>query len=89
MTETASRPKPIPEPIGALSSSKSAAITIPRTSMGGQLKTPTNALRSQLAVASPSPVNVNGSFEFDRVIKSGYAQRRTQKTKVSRQICFL
>ena len=29
-----------------------------------------------------SPVNQNGSFEFDRVIKSGYVQKRTQKTKV-------
>lgn len=29
-----------------------------------------------------SPVNQNGSFEFDRVIKTGYVQRRTQKTKV-------
>lgn len=30
-----------------------------------------------------SPVNQNGSFEFDRVLKSGYVQKRTQKTKVS------
>lgn len=29
-----------------------------------------------------SPVNQNGSFEFDRVLKSGYLQKRTQKTKV-------
>ncbi len=29
-----------------------------------------------------SPVNQNGSFEFDRMIKTGYVQRRTQKTKV-------
>jgi hypothetical protein len=29
-----------------------------------------------------SPVTQNGSFEFDRVIKSGYVQKRTQKTKV-------
>ncbi|CAK7562521.1 MAG: hypothetical protein SEPTF4163_000369 [Sporothrix epigloea] len=33
-----------------------------------------------------SPVNQNGSFEFDRVIKSGYVQRRTQKTKTWRSI---
>ena len=32
-----------------------------------------------------SPVNQNGSFEFDRVIKAGYVQRRTQKTKVRLQ----
>jgi hypothetical protein len=27
-------------------------------------------------------VNQNGSFEFDRVVKSGYLQKRTQRTKV-------
>jgi hypothetical protein len=39
-------------------------------------------LVSRLAVDTYSPVNQNGSFEFDRVIKSGYVQKRTQKTKV-------
>ncbi len=39
-------------------------------------------LRNMLALDSFSPVNQNGSFEFDRVIKSGYVQKRTQKTKV-------
>lgn len=29
-----------------------------------------------------SPVNQNGSFEFDRVIKSGTVLKRTRKTKV-------
>lgn len=29
-------------------------------------------------------VNQNGCFEFDRVIKSGYVEKRTQKTKVRR-----
>src|SRR4051812_2961699 len=38
--------------------------------------------RNQLALDTFSPVNENGSFEFDRVIKSGYMQKRTQKTKV-------
>lgn len=32
-----------------------------------------------------SPVNQNGSFAFDRVLKSGYVQKRTRKTKVIRQ----
>lgn len=40
------------------------------------------AARSRLAVDTYSPVNQNGSFEFDRVLKSGYVQKRTQKTKV-------
>lgn len=39
--------------------------------------------QAQLGVPITSPVNQNGSFEFDRVIKAGYAQRRTQKTKAS------
>lgn len=29
-----------------------------------------------------SPVNQNGSFEFDRVVKSGTVMKRTRKTKV-------
>lgn len=29
-----------------------------------------------------SPVNQNGSFEFDRVVKSGTVLKRTRKTKV-------
>lgn len=38
--------------------------------------------RRSLALNTFSPVNQNGSFEFDRVIKCGYVQKRTQKTKV-------
>ncbi|KAH8673825.1 PH domain-containing protein [Xylariales sp. PMI_506] len=41
----------------------------------------TSRLRTQLGLGAASPVNQNGSFEFDRVIKSGYVQKRTQKTK--------
>ncbi|KAF2138666.1 uncharacterized protein K452DRAFT_311154 [Aplosporella prunicola CBS 121167] len=33
-----------------------------------------------------SPVNQNGSFEFDRVLKSGEAQKRTRKTKTWKTI---
>ena len=29
-----------------------------------------------------SPVNQNGHFEFDRVLKSGVVHKRTRKTKV-------
>lgn len=32
--------------------------------------------------AAFSPVNNDGWFDFDRVVKSGYVQKRTQKTKV-------
>lgn len=58
---------------------RSANITIP----GSSITLPQNSatrLRSQLALDTYSPVNQNGSFEFDRVIKSGYVQKRT-KTK--------
>ena len=36
----------------------------------------------RLNVDASIPVNQNGSFEFDRVIKSGPLQKRTRKTKV-------
>lgn len=39
--------------------------------------------RSRLDLDVPVPVNQNGSFEADRVLKSGYVLRRTRKTKVS------
>ncbi|KAL2195502.1 hypothetical protein P885DRAFT_40852 [Corynascus similis CBS 632.67] len=42
--------------------------------------------RGRLTLDAYSPVNQNGSFEFDRVIKSGYVQKRTQKTKAWRTI---
>ncbi|KAK3900276.1 hypothetical protein C8A05DRAFT_17400 [Staphylotrichum tortipilum] len=47
---------------------------------------PAPGTRSRLAADTYSPVNQNGSFEFDRVIKSGYVQKRTQKTKTWRTI---
>lgn len=37
---------------------------------------------AHLAIDTFSPVNQNGSFEFDRVLKSGYVQKRTRRTKV-------
>ena len=33
-----------------------------------------------------SPVNQNGSFEFDKVLKSGEVYKRTRKTRVSARI---
>lgn len=38
--------------------------------------------KSQHSFDAYSPVNQNGSFELDRVIKSGYLQKRAQKTKI-------
>ncbi|KAK4138189.1 PH domain-like protein [Trichocladium antarcticum] len=42
--------------------------------------------QGRLAVDTYSPVSQNGCFEFDRVLKCGYVQRRTQKTKTWRTI---
>lgn len=48
----------------------------------GPLPEPIQSLRSgHLTLDTFSPVNQNGSFEFDRVIKSGQVQKRTRKTK--------
>lgn len=38
--------------------------------------------------AAFSPVNNDGCFDFDRVLKSGYVQKRTQKTKVSIAVTY-
>jgi len=39
--------------------------------------------KAHLVLDTFSPVNQNGSFEFDRVIKSAQVLKRTKKTKVS------
>jgi hypothetical protein len=39
--------------------------------------------------AAFSPVNNDGCFDFDRVLKSGYVQKRTQKTKVGLFLLFM
>lgn len=73
----------LPDATGPPSSGSGTTTSIPRSAMAGPAKASANLMRSQLVIPSPSPVNLNGSFAFDRVIKSGYVQRRTQKTKVS------
>ncbi|KAI5205811.1 PH-domain-containing protein [Aureobasidium subglaciale] len=40
-----------------------------------------NLRGGQLTLDTFSPVNQNGSFEFDRIIKSGQLSKRTRKTK--------
>lgn len=70
--------KPMPSPL-------------PIDSRGGDLAIPTLAFPQNVAARLKNlaiqdvytPVNQNGSFEFDRVLKSGYVHKRTQKTKVS------
>jgi len=46
---------------------------------------PPSGMRSgHLNLDTFSPVNQNGSFAFDRVLKSGEVHKRTRKTKVRR-----
>ncbi|KAL1880497.1 hypothetical protein VTK73DRAFT_5884 [Phialemonium thermophilum] len=58
----------------------------PVTSILTPPEEPTYKHPNHLGVSTFSPVTKNGSFEFDRVIKSGYVQRRTQRTKTWKTI---
>ncbi|KAH7040998.1 PH domain-containing protein [Microdochium trichocladiopsis] len=77
MAETSVRPVTVAP--GSALPIRGAKIDIPLASASIQNMPPPS--QAQLAVPITSPVNQNGSFEFDRVIKAGYVQRRTQKTK--------
>ncbi|KAL7626344.1 hypothetical protein AAE478_003116 [Parahypoxylon ruwenzoriense] len=64
---------------------RGATLSIPSSSaMAAPANPQINRLKNQTAL--PTPVNQNGSFEFDRVIKSGYVQKRTQKTKAWKSV---
>ncbi|KAH0547532.1 hypothetical protein FGG08_000257 [Glutinoglossum americanum] len=63
-----------------LSSSLSAALPHPFTKLGN------SARNIHLSLDTFSPVNQNGSFEFDRVLKCGIVQKRTRKTKTWKPI---
>ncbi|KXH63612.1 PH domain-containing protein [Colletotrichum salicis] len=74
---------PTPHPAPSLD------VTIPPSSISLPMD-PNSRVRSRLALDTySSPVNQNGSFEFDRVVKSGYLQKRTQKTKAWKSIYFV
>ena len=73
--QEASQPRRIPERTAALQIPLSNAVTLPPPSSASRLR------NSHLNLDTFSPVNQNGSFEFDRVLKSGYVQKRTRKTK--------
>ncbi|KAM7220786.1 hypothetical protein V8F06_003855 [Rhypophila decipiens] len=76
MTEVQTQP-----PTSSASPPNSLGVDIPATSVAMPQRITATRLTSRLALDTYSPVNQNGSFEFDRVIKSGYVQKRTQKTK--------
>ncbi|KAI1143617.1 PH-domain-containing protein [Hypoxylon sp. FL0543] len=79
MAETATSP--------TNTSNRWTTITLPSPSaMAAPASSAVNRLRNQLGLTVSSPVNQNGSFEFDRVLKSGYVQKRTQKTKAWKSV---
>ncbi|KAG9235229.1 hypothetical protein BJ875DRAFT_279897 [Amylocarpus encephaloides] len=71
----ASQPRQIPPRTAALQIPPPSVVTLPPPSSASRIR------NSHRALDSFSPVNQNGSFEFDRVLKSGYVQKRTRKTK--------
>ncbi|KAK5653120.1 hypothetical protein OQA88_9219 [Cercophora sp. LCS_1] len=84
MADVQSQPTPIPT---AKPRDHRVNLAIPPSSIAMPPQcSVTSRLRSRLGLDTFSPVNQNGSFEFDRVIKSGYVQKRTSKTKAWRTI---
>jgi hypothetical protein len=75
-TGQASHPQTIPERITSPQVPAPSSISMPARS------TATKTRSGHLNLDTFSPVNQNGSFEFDRVLKSGYVEKRTRKTKV-------
>jgi hypothetical protein len=64
------------------------ATPTPIRSAGMKLDTPAqprfdNVKAASASVGIMSPVNQNGCFEFDRIIKAGNVVKRTRKTRVS------
>lgn len=71
-----SQPREIPGRAVPLQIPTPFSVTLPPPSSASKLR------HSYLQLDTFSPVNQNGSFEFDRVLKSGFVQKRTRKTKV-------
>ncbi|KAH9906192.1 PH domain-containing protein [Xylariomycetidae sp. FL2044] len=84
MAETATQC--LAEATGTRLPGRGATLSIPSCAITTPLKAHTSRLRSQFGLTASSPVNQNGSFEFDRVIKSGHTQKRTQKTKAWKHV---
>jgi hypothetical protein len=75
--DPASFPPTIPERTTGFQMPPLSSISMPAQS------SVTKTRKGHLNLDTFSPVNQNGSFEFDRVLKSGYVQKRTRKTKVA------
>lgn len=74
------------QPTSSASPPNSLGVDIASSSIAMPPRITATRLTSRLALDTYSPVNQNGSFEFDRVIKSGYVQKRTQKTKARHMV---
>jgi hypothetical protein len=72
----ASQPREIPGRAVPLQIPPPSSVALPPPSSASKLR------NSHLQLDTFSPVNQNGSFEFDRVLKSGFVEKRTRKTKV-------
>ncbi|TAQ90630.1 hypothetical protein B7494_g1044 [Chlorociboria aeruginascens] len=70
-----SQPRQIPERTATLRIPPPSSVALPPRPSATRIR------NSHLNIETFSPVNQNGSFEFDRVLKSGYVQKRTRKTK--------
>ncbi|KAI0180519.1 PH domain-containing protein [Hypoxylon sp. FL1284] len=77
----------IREPTATNLPNRGAMLTIhPTSPVAAPANNTINRLRNRFVSPMSSPVNQNGSFEFDRVLKSGYVQKRTQKTKAWKSV---
>ena len=76
----ASQPQEIPGRRATLELPPPSSVAFSPASSASKLR------KSHLQIDTFSPVNQNGSFEFDRVLKSGFVQKRTRKTKVEEAI---
>lgn len=81
MTEVQTQPPALS--VSARPKDYRVSVQIPPSSIAMPPAVTAARLRDRFAGETYSPVNQNGSFEFDRVLKSGYVQKRTSKTKVS------
>ncbi|KAH9216002.1 hypothetical protein DL95DRAFT_297767 [Leptodontidium sp. 2 PMI_412] len=78
---TAAKPRPIPpRSAPGLQIPPPSAVALPPSVSASRIR------NSHLALDTFSPVNQNGSFEFDRVLKSGVVSKRTRKTKAWKSI---
>lgn len=73
-----SQPRQTPQGVVLEIAPASSAQSIPLSASGRR--------SGHLNLATFSPVNQNGSFEFDRVLKSGQVLKRTRKTKVREEL---